>query len=143
MKVKEFKQGRTFMGRLPKGEDLLTSIEAIAKEKEIKVARVELIGVVENAVVGFFQHDKKQYKPIKIDEHMEIVNAVGNISQKDGEIKAHIHITLGDQDGNTYSGHLMEGSNIFAGEIVMQELVGPELHRKYDESTGISLWDIN
>lgn len=131
------------MGRLPKGEDLLTSIEAIAKEKEIKVARVELIGVVENAVVGFFQHDKKQYKPIKIDEHMEIVNAVGNISQKDGEIKAHIHITLGDQDGNTYSGHLMEGSNIFAGEIVMQELVGPELHRKYDESTGISLWDIN
>jgi len=142
MRSKEFLIGKTLMGRLPKGEDLLTSIEQIAEEQEIKVAKVDVLGAVEKAVIGFYDQDERYYKSIPVDQQLEIVQASGNITQKDGSVKAHIHVTLGDREGKTYSGHLMNGTIVFAGEVVIQELIGPELHRMYDEPTGLPLWDL-
>lgn len=142
MQLREYRQGKVIMGRLPKGEDLLTAIEQAARENDIKMGKVELIGAVERAVIAFYDQDEYKYKNIEINRPMEIVSTMGNISQKDGDVKAHIHITLGDADGSTYSGHLAQGTVIFASEIVVQELQGPQLHRGYDEPTGLPLWDM-
>ena len=142
MQVREFSQGRSFMGRLPKGDDLLDAIQDVAKKVGVTTAKIDVIGAVEKAVIGFYDMEQREYKSIPLNKNLEIVQAGGNISLKDGQVIAHVHITLGDREGHTYSGHLMKGTRIFAGEIIIQELIGPEMHRKYDEPTGLPLWDL-
>jgi len=66
---------------------------------------------------------------------------VGNVSLKDGEPFVHAHAVLSDEKGNTRAGHLLEGI-VFAAEVHLSQLEGPKLERKYDEVTGLSLWDI-
>ena len=142
MQIEEYKMGRVFMGRLPKGEDLLKSIEKVARDNDIKVGSVNVIGAVEKAVVSYYDQEERRYKSKPFERPLEITACMGNISLKDGDVKAHIHLVLGDRDGTTVSGHLEEGTVIFASEIVMQELIGPELHRKQDNATGLPLWDM-
>ncbi len=142
MQLCEYQAGKVIMGRLPKGEDLLACIEQVARDYEINMGKVEVIGAVEKAVIAFYDQDDYEYKNIELDRPLEIVSTMGNISQKDSDVKGHIHITLGDYDGTTYSGHLVQGTVIFASEIILQELTGPQLHRAYDEPTGLPLWDM-
>ncbi|OWZ83806.1 PPC domain-containing DNA-binding protein [Natranaerobius trueperi] len=142
MQIKEFSKGRIFMGRLPKGKDLLSSIEEAARNQNVITGRVEVIGAVEKAVIGFYDKKERSYKSISLDKPLEIIQAVGNLSIKDNDVKAHVHVSLGDSEGYTYSGHLMEGTVIFASEIYIQEVVGPKLERTFDEPTGLPLWEI-
>ena len=72
---------------------------------------------------------------------MEIVAGLGNISIKDGKPFAHIHLTVADEQGWCYGGHLVPGTEVFAGEIFIRETeMVPALKREYDEATGLTLW---
>ena len=70
----------------------------------------------------------------------EILNLNGNISLKDGEPMVHAHIILADQNGNSFGGHLEEGTKVFASEIQIEEFSKPDKNRKYDQATGLTLW---
>ena len=73
---------------------------------------------------------------------MEILSLIGNISLKDDKPFVHAHITLADQEGRAWGGHLAEGTKVFAGEFVIQEyLTEKPLVRHLDEETGLFLWD--
>jgi predicted DNA-binding protein with PD1-like motif len=71
---------------------------------------------------------------------LEIASCQGNISLKDGAVMVHAHIILADAEGNTYGGHLMSPTTLFAGEAHIQELGGKPLEREYDGTTGLFLW---
>jgi predicted DNA-binding protein with PD1-like motif len=57
---------------------------------------------------------------IEIEDYFEIVSLVGCVSIE----RSHIHISLGNSEGNTISGHLMKEGNIVftTAELVMGEL---------------------
>ncbi|MGI6096571.1 MAG: PPC domain-containing DNA-binding protein [Dethiobacteria bacterium] len=137
----KYKQGRKWVARLPHDGDLGAELEKFAREQGIKVGRVEVIGAVKEAVIGFYDQEKKEYLALKLARPLEILNCSGNLSLKDGDFKVHLHITLGDRDGRSFGGHLMPGTILFAGEAVIEELEGPELHRGYDPQTGLPLWE--
>ena len=82
-----------------------------------------------------------EYREIKIDSPHELASCAGNISLKDGEPFVHVHVVLADEAGNTKAGHLLEGI-VFAAEVHLRQLEGPKLERKYDEVTGLSLWEV-
>lgn len=67
---------------------------------------------------------------------LEIVSLVGTIAFN----KAHIHISVSDQEGLTHGGHLMPGSTIdTTAEIVLaniESLAGVTLTREMDHQTG-------
>lgn len=44
--------------------------------------------------------------------------------------------------GTTFGGHLAPGTLVFACECVIQVLEGPQLVRRWDEQTGLPLWDM-
>jgi predicted DNA-binding protein with PD1-like motif len=136
-----YKQGRKWIGRLPFESDLLQALEQFAAEQQIRVGRVEVIGAVKKAAIGFYHQEKKEYFTLEFNQTMEILNCTGNLSLKDGLPKAHLHITLSDHEGRSFGGHLMPGTVIFAGEVVIEEFVGPELHRGFDQQTGLPLWE--
>jgi len=142
MKSYVYFEKNIFMGRLPYGGDMLNSLTEFIKEKEIKKGQVQVIGAVQRAVIGFYDQDKGEYSMVEFDKHMEVLSLIGNISLKDGIPFIHAHITLGDGQGKSYGGHLMEGTIVFAGEFIIREFEGNDLVRTYDEQTGLTLWDM-
>lgn len=137
----EYRLGRKWLARLPFEADLLQVLENFAAEESIKAGHVGVIGAVKKAVLGFYDQQNKEYRSVVLSEPLEILHCTGNLSIKDGTPKAHLHITLAREDGSALGGHLMPGTIVFAGEAVIEELIGPELVRGYDRQTGLPLWE--
>ena len=133
---------KTFMGKLAHGADLLEELVSICKDNNVGLGRVEAIGAVQKAKIGYYNQDKRQYNFLDIDKHLEITSLVGNISLKDGDPIIHAHITLGDSGGKAFGGHLAPGNIVFACEFVMEAFDGPKLSRGLDEQTGLPLWEM-
>ena len=70
----------------------------------------------------------------------EIVALAGNLSRRDGDHAAHVHLTLAASDGRAFGGHAAPGCVVFACELVVTELLGQPLERVHDEVTGLPLW---
>ena len=137
---REFKNGRNFILSLAKDSDLLLEIKKFCRAKQIKTAQVFGIGALTSAAFGFYDQETKEYQKITRLEDLEILNCQGNVSLKEGEIFPHLHITLADQRGNAFGGHLLEGCRVFAGEFFVRELEGEPLIRENDPATGLFLW---
>ncbi|MGF7185933.1 hypothetical protein GGQ84_002026 [Desulfitispora alkaliphila] len=142
MKVNEYKLGRAFVGCFDYEADLIESVEQFAKDNDIKVAQVRVIGAVKKAVIAYYHQDKKEYENVAFDDPIEVLACIGNLSYKDGNPKAHLHATFGYGDGKAIGGHLMPGTTVFFAEVYIQELLGEELHRDFDETTGLPAWKL-
>ncbi|HEY3315241.1 MAG TPA: DUF296 domain-containing protein [Bacillota bacterium] len=140
MMVREFQVGRRFMARIDHDADLLDYLEEFAAKHEIKIGHFTVIGAVKSGVIGFFDQSDATYKNVHFDRHMEIGNCVGSFSLRDGKPAIHAHATLGDVAGHAYTGHLMEGTIIYAGELYATELLGEPLERAMDDVTKLALW---
>ncbi|KPU62897.1 DNA-binding protein [Thermococcus sp. EP1] len=134
-----FSKGRAFLFRVPEGKELLSFINEFAKKHNVLIGTVSVIGTLRDPKIGYFEEDKKQYKVIELKGTYELISALGNISLKDDEPFAHIHVSLGDKEGKMLGGHLVEGE-VFVAEVFIQELLGELLERKPKES-GLALWD--
>ncbi len=142
MKANEYKVGRIFLGRLPNGGDFLAAVQEFCENQEITLGVFYCIGAVKRANLSFYDQKNRKYMSFEIDQELEISSCSGNVSLKDGKPMVHAHAVLANDAGKTYSGHLMAGTIIFAGEIYLQELVGEQLVRGYDETTGLPLWEM-
>ena len=140
MTCSEFNPGRLFVGRLPHGQDLITSIAEFCRASSIQMAEFSLIGAVSSATIGTYDQAQQVYVTATETAPLEIVTCVGNVSLLDGNPFVHAHIVLADMQGKTTGGHLFSETIIYAGEIRLQEFAGTPLERTYDETTGLSLW---
>lgn len=139
MGAAEFQSRRTFVMRAEHDSELVSSITEFAREKGIKKASFTAVGAVKRAKLGYYDQQKHEYTTFSLEGPHEIASCVGNISLKEGQPFAHAHAVLADEKGNTKAGHLVEAT-VFAAEVHLQELTGPELVREHDEITGLSLW---
>lgn len=147
MDYEEVEGAREFVARLEHGRDWRGQIEEFADEEEIDAAFFIGLGAVQDAVLKFYDQDRKEYDTIEFDEAFEVLPAVGNISWLGGEPGspgserfAHTHMTLSREDGTAIAGHL-DTATTFAGELYIREF-DTELHREYDEVTELDLWPL-
>ncbi|MEN7973896.1 MAG: PPC domain-containing DNA-binding protein [Verrucomicrobiota bacterium] len=140
--MKQAERGRVLIGKLEHGADLLEEITAICREADIRLGRVEAIGAIQKARLAYYDQQSKTYEFFDLDEPLEILNLTGNVSIKDGQPMLHAHVTLSNEKGESFGGHLAPGTIIFAGECIVEELLGPEYVRGHDETTGLPLWEI-
>ena len=133
---------KSFMGKLEHGKDLLTELTGVCAENSIKLGRVEAIGAVKKARIGYYDQDSLKYEFIEFDKHLEIVSLIGNISLRDDKPIIHAHICLSDSEGKCFGGHLAEGTEIFACEFTINQYNGPEYVRGLDDVTKLPLWDM-
>jgi predicted DNA-binding protein with PD1-like motif len=134
------KTGRILVGRLAHGSDLLEELTRVAAENVVLAGRVEVIGAVSRARFGYYDQTKREYVYFEREEPLEILALVGNVSLKDRGCFVHAHVTLADEEGRAFGGHLAEGTTVFAAEFRIEELAGVELHRVPDKTTGLALW---
>jgi predicted DNA-binding protein with PD1-like motif len=129
-----------FMGTLRYGCDLLEELTKVAAERSVRLGRIEAIGAVQKAKIGFYNQETQTYQYSSFDHAMEITKLAGNISVKDGNPFVHAHITLADAEGKAYGGHLATGTIVFACEFLIEAFNGPVFERHLDKETGLSLW---
>ena len=130
------------MGRAGFGADLLGEITGVCEQNSISLGRVQAIGAVQKAVVGFYNQEKREYAFQTLDTPLEILNLSGNVSLKDGQPFVHAHITLADERGRAFGGHLAEGTIVFACEFEVRVFTGREYKRTFDRETDLALWDL-
>lgn len=140
MGSREYARGRWVVARLPHGGDLLEEIAAVADRHGMAMAELRGIGALRSARLAFYDQAGHTYEELPVDEPMELLGLLGNVSRRDGATAVHAHATLAGHDGVCVGGHLAPGCVIFACELVLQELVGEPLEREFDEQTGLPLW---
>ncbi|MBF0104208.1 MAG: DNA-binding protein [Deltaproteobacteria bacterium] len=138
--LRNVKAAENFMGRLTHNADLLDELTRICVENNIKMGRIDAIGAVKKACVGFYDQDKRVYEYITYNKPLEILNLTGNVSIKDGAPMVHAHVTLADHDGTAFGGHLAKGTIVFACEYTLTSFSGELLERGMDGETSLPLW---
>lgn len=142
LEMAEFKNGRMIFARLSEDENLLEAILHVAKNRQISSGIFLLIGSLKKAKVGFFRGGR--YETISIDEPLEIVSCMGNISLKESEPFVHAHIAVSNEKGEVFGGHVMPGCVVAAtGELVLLEALNGKLRRKLDTKTGLYVWSLS
>jgi uncharacterized protein len=129
-----------FLARLPMEKDLLEAITGAFKERSIAKATFSVIGAVSSAVLAFYNPHTRAYENKEFPGLLEIASCMGNVSEKDGEVFVHAHITLAGDDFRCIGGHLMQGTKIFAAELHGIPMPGNTPVREFDQPTGLFLW---
>ena len=121
---------RTVCRRLRRGDDLLRSLENIAKEEHLHLAVVlSGVGCVSRGRV----RDASGVTLREIGEPCEIVSLNGTVSEQ----RCHVHIALSREDLSTVGGHLVEGCIINTTcELVLLELEEWGCSVEQDDETG-------
>ncbi|MBI4797545.1 MAG: DNA-binding protein [Desulfarculus sp.] len=141
MEVTVKSTGKVLVGRLPKGSDLLEALTQLCQAAGIQMGRVQAIGAVTRARVGYYDQAARVYNFLDFNQDLEILALVGNVSLKDGRSFVHAHVTLGDAQGQALGGHLAEGCEVFACEYEIVEYQAERpLERAWDQETGLMLW---
>lgn len=138
----EVKEGRKFVEKIEYGKDLLRSLEDLVRKKGVKAGVLTAIGALQRARLKYYDQEEKKYKAIHIDEPLELLSCIGNVSTFKGDIMIHCHVVLADRGGRAYGGHLDYGTTVFSCEVHLTEFKDIELKRKYDQVTGLNLLDI-
>lgn len=129
-----------YVFRLKEGADLLGEILRIAGEEGIGSGIIMAIGRLSGARFGFYLGAEEGYKVEEVEVPIELLSCVGNISLKDGAPAVHAHLVLGDEEGQIYGGHLMEGCVVSPTvELHILKIGGLSLTRHFDAKTGLTL----
>jgi predicted DNA-binding protein with PD1-like motif len=136
----EYTTGKTILGRLPHGSDLLREITRIVNENNITMGTITAIGGLKRARYGILDQVAKQYTYYDLEGPIEIVSCVGSVSSLKQRSMPHIHVALTDKEGRGYGGHVVEGCEVYLCEVAITELIGPKLARDFDPETGMPAW---
>ena len=132
---------KTFAVVFDTGDEVVSGLQAFAKENHLGASHFTAIGALSDVTLGFFDWDKKDYQKLKISEQVEVLSLIGDISLNKGEPKLHAHVVVGKSDGTAHGGHLMEARVRPTLEVIVVE--SPEhLVRRTDSETGLALIDL-
>ncbi|MBU7015020.1 MAG: DUF296 domain-containing protein [Theionarchaea archaeon] len=132
------KKEHVIVVRLFKGEELIESVKSVCIKEKISSGRVQAIGAVQRAILGYFDTEEKQY--LKFECKGEVVSCMGNIAERDGELVVHAHAVISEKDGTCKGGHVFSAEASATLEIFIESV--PGLARTLDKETGLFLLNL-
>ena len=118
------------------GEDLLEAIEAAATKAEVHSGVFFLLGALDKVRFGFYSEATGTFEPIDIERQVDITSCIGSLADEDGRLVIHAHMTVSDDEGRVYGGHVLKGCRIWMrAELVIFQIEG--LKRSYNAATGL------
>lgn len=137
----EYQQvGEHYMLRIDRGEEVLAALTTFCQTEVITAAEVVGIGAADRVTIGLYNVEEQVYHSQTFEGEFEITNLTGSVSQKDGEVYLHFHITCGQADFSTFGGHLNECRISGTCELHLVKLAGV-ISRQYDMATGLNIYD--
>lgn len=128
----------TIIARIDKGEEIIEQIKEIAIKEEIKLASIQALGAVGQFTIGVFKTDEKQYLSNEFNGDFEIVSLTGTINTMDNKFYCHLHMSVGNEKGEVFGGHLNKAIISATCEMVITIISGI-VDRYYDEEVGLNL----
>ncbi len=119
-------------------DDLLEHLQRFCEAEHVATAQLCGIGGLRRASVGYYDMEKRRYEPIDVDEQVELLSILGNVTQYEGKPKIHAHCVLGHRDGHTTGGHLLGAIVRPTLELMVGERNSP-LYRVDRPDVGIPL----
>jgi molybdopterin-containing oxidoreductase family iron-sulfur binding subunit len=130
---------RTFAVIMSKGDEVLSTIDAFAKQERISAAQITAIGALSDVVLRYFDWERKDYRDIPVHEQVEVASLIGDVAlDPQGEPVIHIHLVVGRKDGTALAGHLGEAHVRPTLEVIVDEQPS-YLQKTSDPETGLAL----
>jgi uncharacterized protein len=124
-----------------KGDEVIAGLQAFAHEHDVATYTIVGIGAFSSVTLGYFDRDRKDYKQIPLNEQVEVLSLVGNISRAGDKPKVHAHVVVGKSDGAAWGGHILAAHVWPTLELIVAEAPA-HLRRTTDPETGLALIDI-
>jgi uncharacterized protein len=142
-KLLDARQGtKTYALVFDKDEEVISGLKDFAQAQQLAGSHFTAIGAFSRVTLGFFDRERKDYKKTPVNEQVEVLSLIGNISVYQDEPRLHAHIVIGKSDGMAMGGHLMDGIVWPTLEVIIEE--SPRhLQRHMDEETGLPLLDLS
>ncbi|MDD6796004.1 MAG: DNA-binding protein [Clostridiaceae bacterium] len=138
MEFKKFDD--TYVVRLDRGEELVSSIKNLCEKEDITLGTISGLGAANHIIVGLYKVEEKKYYSKEFNGDFELTSIVGNISKKENDTYLHIHLNFGDENGIAHGGHLNEAVISATCELFIRKIAG-SVNRKYDENVGLNLYE--
>jgi predicted DNA-binding protein with PD1-like motif len=127
--------------RLVRGEEMVTTLQRFATDRQIPNAVIFGIGAVEDLELGAYSLEEREYIRREFPGSYELISLIGNIGWANGDAVLHAHVTMSDHDFNTTGGHLFSGKVYATVEIALWPGQNP-LKRAMDDAIGLKLWEL-
>ena len=82
--MKYMRDGSVIVARLLKGEEFTESVKSLCEKEHFSSGRIQAIGAVKRAVLGYFDTEEKKY--VHFECKGELASCMGNIAKKDDDI---------------------------------------------------------
>lgn len=133
------KRNDTYVVRLDRGEEVMTCLKTLCEKEGIRLAQISAIGAADEAEIGLYNVEEKEYHKTSLSEEMEILSILGSATRKEGEVYLHLHASFGMRDMTVRGGHLNRCRISGTCEMFLREIPG-ELGRKLDGPTGLNVF---
>jgi len=132
------KDGKKYIIRLDRGEDVIQELKNFCQAKKIGAAFFFALGAAYETELAHYDIDKKRYSNKVIRQKLEINSLAGNIALMDGKIIIHSHGVFSDETMQTQAGHVNRLMVAATCEIFLEVLKG-KIQRKLDKDIGLNL----
>jgi len=125
--------------RIDRGEEVLEQLKKVCLAEKVRLATVSALGATDDFTVGVYDvNDKKYYSNTFTGNH-EIVSLCGNVTTKNGEHYAHLHMSCANEKGEVVGGHLNRAVISATCEMFLTVIAG-SIERRADEMTGLNVF---
>jgi predicted DNA-binding protein with PD1-like motif len=133
---------KTFALVFDPGDEVVSGLTGFAGRHRLAASHLTAIGAFSQAVLGYFDRDRRDYRRIPVTEQVEVLSLIGDVALKDGKPALHAHVVLGKADGTTVGGHLLEARVWPTLEVILIESPA-HLRRRHDPASRLALIDLD
>lgn len=138
MRSQQLTPVRTFFLVFDREDEVIGTIRSFAEKNGIRGGHFTAIGAFSRATIAWWSWTTKEYEKREVEEQLEVLALIGDITEEEGRAKVHAHVALGRRDGIAAGGHLFEATVRPTLEMQLFDY-GRPLTRKRDEKTQLSL----
>jgi predicted DNA-binding protein with PD1-like motif len=122
------------------GDEAFSGLLEFAEKYHVTSAHFTAIGAVSGATVAWFDPQRKMYKKIPVVGQHEVIGMSGDIALYQGKPVVHTHMVVGNPDGTTVGGHVLEAYVSPTLEVMVT--VDPKsMQKRFDPETDLTLID--
>ena len=136
------KIGNRYLLVLKRGEKITEQLTIFLEKEKIKNGQIEAIGAVDKVELAHYSVSDQKYSSFYLEEPLEMTSLLGNffLGENNRPI-IHLHGSFARKNGETFSGHFVEGTISGTAEIFITPL-NSSFRKKFDPETGLKILNL-
>jgi predicted DNA-binding protein with PD1-like motif len=122
------------------GDEAFSGLLEFAEKYQVTSAHFTAIGALSGATLGWFDPQRKMYKKIPVVGQHEVIGMSGDIALYKGKPVVHTHMVVGNPDGTTLAGHVLD-AYVSPTLEVMVTVDPATMQKRFDPATDLTLID--